>query len=204
MRTETLSIRRENMTIIKKKISLEKENQESKKSLHSSRKTNYLQFIERRYRRMTDADFVKAFENDHEDEPSEFYTQIQAKYLPFFKNNIDRIDYNELQEQYECGDANWSEWLDSYPEIIEKLPTNTLCKIRADELIGILINHPDKAELLLPILYGEDAWALLLPTYNAKIRRIAIKLCPWETLTISQKRYMSLKSPALKKIISEM
>ena len=36
------------------------------------------------------------------------------------------------------------------------------------------------------------------------IQQNAVALCTWETLTASQKRYMSLKSPALKKIISAL
>ncbi len=36
------------------------------------------------------------------------------------------------------------------------------------------------------------------------IQQKAAKLCPWETLTASLKRYMSLKSSALEKIITAL
>ena len=151
--------------------------------------------------RMSDAEFVKAFEEDHEDELDKFYTPIKMKFLPFFKSNLDRDDYEELQEQFECGDANWLEWLDSYPELIGKFPANIILQLQVDEKLQLLINHPEQTELLLPMLNGEDVWAVKLPMWKSSLQKKVISLCPWETMTANQIRYMKLKSGILKKYI---
>lgn len=74
----------------------------------------------------------------------------------------------------------------------------------ADECLQLLIHHPHEAAILQQTLESDDIWATALPMLEPKIQQKAAELCPWETLTISQKRYMSLKSPALKKIIAAL
>ena len=115
--------------------------------------------------------------------------------------NISREDREELQELLEIEDANLVEWLESYPELIERFPNNFLWKLQSDELLSLLIHHPEKADLIIPMLHEEDIWALKLPCYCPALRRIGVKLCPWETMTTSQIRYMKLKSAPLKKYI---
>ena len=41
----------------------------------------------------------------------------------------------------------------------------------------------------------------MLPSYCKELQQIGIKLCPWDTMTPSQIRYMKLKSGTLKKFI---
>ena len=68
----------------------------------------------------------------------------------------------------------------------------------------LLIRCPENAVVVKQTLEGNDIWATTLPILESAIQQKAASLCPWETLTASQKRYMSLKSPALKKIISAL
>jgi len=68
----------------------------------------------------------------------------------------------------------------------------------------LLTRCPENAAILQQTLEGNDICATTLPKLEPKIQQKAAALCSWETLTISQKRYMSLKSPALKKIISAL
>ena len=168
---------------------------------NSSRNSNYLQFTEERYGKMSNAKFVKAFEDDHDDESKIEFTLIKKKTIPFFKANISRDDREELEERFEVEDAYWQELLDFYPDLIGKMPASLLYCIPANERLDLLLQHPDKAEFLLPVLQGEDAWAVMLPVYREDLQQIGMKLCPWDTLTPSQIRYMKLKSSALKKFI---
>jgi len=46
---------------------------------------------------MSDAEFVKAFEDDHEEEYDIKFTLIPKKTIPFFMANISRQDREELQ-----------------------------------------------------------------------------------------------------------
>ena len=167
----------------------------------SSRNSNYLQFTEERYGKMSDAKFVKAFEDDHDDEDEIGFTLIKKKTIPFFMANISRKDREELEERFEVEDAYWQELLDFYPDLIGKIPASLLYGIPANERLLLLLHHPDKAEFLLPVLQGEDAWAFMLPFYPKDLQKIGMKLCPWDTLTGSQVRYMKLKSDTLKKFI---
>ena len=41
----------------------------------------------------------------------------------------------------------------------------------------------------------------MLPSYCKELQQIGIKLCPWDTMTPSQIRYMKLKSGTPKKFI---
>lgn len=51
------------------------------------------------------------------------------------------------------------------------------------------------------MLQGDDIWAFMQPRYREDVRSLGIKLCPWNTMTSSQIRYMKLKSGTLKKFI---
>lgn len=82
--------------------------------------------------------------------------------------------------------------LDRYPDLIAKLPLRELWRMDAWERMKLLISHPVEAVVLLPTLFGDDVWAAYLPVLAPKIIREAVKVCPWATLTTSQKRYMSL------------
>lgn len=179
----------------------EKENAQVSQPTRKSKKADYLQFTENRYKRMSDAEFVKAFEEDSQDPADEIYTQMTGKLVHYFMANISREDRAELQEQVECGDANLLEWLESYPDLVDRLPSNTLLQLHLDEKLSLLIHHPEKADTLVPMLKGEDIWAIMLTRYCPSIRRIGIKVCPWETMTASQIRYMKLQSEPLKKFI---
>ena len=68
----------------------------------------------------------------------------------------------------------------------------------------LLIRCTENAAILQQTLEGNDIWATTLPIREPTIQQKAASLCPWETLTASLKRYMAIKSPVLKKIISEM
>ena len=74
-----------------------KENKKCSQSACRSRKSNYLQFTENRYKRMSDEEFVKAFEDDHAEEYDNKFTLIAKKTIPFFMANISRQDREELQ-----------------------------------------------------------------------------------------------------------
>ena len=167
----------------------------------SPRNSNYLQFTEERYGKMSNTKFVKTFEDDHDDESVIGLTLIKKKTIPFFKANISRDDREELEERFEVEDAYWQELLDFYPDLIGKMPVSLLYCIPANERLQLLLLHPEKAEILLPVLQGEDAWALMLPSYRKDLQKIGMELCPWDTLTPSQVRYMKLKSDTLKKFI---
>lgn len=99
----------------------------------SSRNSNYLQFTEERYGKMSDAKFVKAFEDDHDDEDEIGFTLIKKKTIPFFMANISRKDREELEERFEVEDAYWQELLDFYPDLIGKIPASLLYGIPANE-----------------------------------------------------------------------
>ena len=95
-------------------------------------------------------------------------------------------------------------YLEQYPELISQLPISELWALDSWERLMLLIRCIENAAILQQTLEGNDIWATTLPILEPEIQQKAASLCPWETLTASQKRYMSLKSPALKKIISEM
>ena len=59
-----------------------KENTKCSQPTRKSKKADYLQFTENRYKRMSNAEFVKAFEDDHEDDIK--FTLIAKKTIPFF------------------------------------------------------------------------------------------------------------------------
>ena len=183
------------------KRSSAKKNTKSNPLTSKTKKADYLQFTENRYKRMSNAEFVKAFEDDHEDEDDIKFTLIAKKTIPFFMANISREDREELQERFDVEDAYWQELLDQYPDLIGKIPAYLLYCIPANERLQLLLKHPDKAEFLLPVLQGEDTWAIMLPSYCKELQQIGIKLCPWDTMTPSQIRYMKLKSGTLKKFI---
>ena len=178
-----------------------KENTKSSQPTRKSKKADYLQFTENRYKRMSDEEFVKAFEDDHAEEYDNKFTLIAKKTIPFFMANISREDREELQERFDVEDAYWQELLDQYPDLIGKIPAYLLYCMPANERLQLLLEHPDKAEFLLPVLQGEDTWAIMLSSYRKELQQIGIKLCPWNTMTTSQIRYMKLKSVQLKKFI---
>ena len=68
----------------------------------------------------------------------------------------------------------------------------------------LLIRCPENAVVVKQTLEGNDIWATTLPILEPEIQQKAAELCPWETLTASLKRYMAIKSPVLKKIISAL
>ena len=74
-----------------------KENAQVSQPTRKSKKADYLQCTENRYKRMSDAEFVKAFEDDHEEEYDIKFTLIPKKTIPFFMANISRQDREELQ-----------------------------------------------------------------------------------------------------------
>ena len=149
---------------------------------------------------MSDKEFVKAFEEGNKNEDMS-YTQVSPKLIPFFMANISRDDREELQEQVDYEEVNLEEWLESYPDLIDRLPSSILWQLRPDEKFMLLIHCPEKAEFLVPMLQGDDIWAFMLPRYREDVRSLGIKLCPWNTMTPSQIRYMKLKSKQLKKFI---
>ena len=99
-----------------------KENTKCSQPTRKSKKADYLQFTENRYKRMSNAEFVKAFEDDHEDEDDIKFTLIAKKTIPFFMANISREDREELQERFDVEDAYWQDLLDQYPDSIGKIP----------------------------------------------------------------------------------
>lgn len=149
---------------------------------------------------MSDKAFVKAFEKENKNE-DRFYTQMSPKLIPFFMANISRDDQEELQAQVRCEEVNLEEWLESYPDLIDRLPSSILWQLRPDEKFMLLIHCPEKAEFLVPMLQGDDIWAFMLPRYRKDVCALGIKLCPWDTMTPSQIRYMKLQSEQLKKFI---
>ena len=95
-------------------------------------------------------------------------------------------------------------YLEQYPELISQLPISELWALDPWERLMQLIRCTENAAIIKQTLEGNDIWATTLPILEPEIQQKAATLCPWETLTICQKRYMSLKSPALEKIISEL
>lgn len=184
----------------KTKSTLVKENTKCSQPPRKSKKADYRQFTEARYKKMSDEEFIKAFVEEHSDD-DRFYTQIKAKYIPFFMANISREDQEELQGQIDCGEVNLIEWLEDYPDLIGRLPNSVLWQLQSDEKIMLLIHRPEKAEFIVPMLQGDDIWAFMLPQYRRDLRNLGIKLCPWETMTESQIRFMKLQSKQLKKFI---
>ena len=140
----------------------------------------------------------------HEKDLDKKYTIMLPKYLPFFKANLDEDTYWNLYDELETGTADIQPFLDEHPELIALLPIHELWSIQADERLQLLIHHPEEADILKQTLEGNDIWAISLPMLTPAIQKKAAALCPWETLTVSQKRYMALKSSTLKKIISEL
>ena len=182
-----------------KRSSVQK-NTKSSQPPSKTKKANYRQFTEARYKKMSDEEFVKAFEEEHSDDDRS-YTQIKAKYIPFFMANISRKDQEELQGQVDCGEVNLIEWLEDYPDLIDRLPIDILWQLHSDEKFMLLIHRPEKAEFIAPMLQGDDIWAFMLPQYRRDLRSLGIKLCPWETMSESQIRFMKLQSKQLKKFI---
>ena len=177
-----------------------KKNTKSSQPPRKTQKADYLQFTEARYKKMSDKEFVKAFEEGNKNEDMS-YTQVSPKLIPFFMANISRDDREELQEQVDYEEVNLEEWLEFYPDLIDRLPSSILWQLRPDEKFMLLIHCPEKAEFLVPMLQGDDIWAFMLPRYCEDVRSLGIKLCPWDTMTTSQIRYMKLKSKQLKKFI---
>ena len=149
---------------------------------------------------MSDKEFVKAFEEDNRNEDMSC-TQMSTKLIPFFMANISQDDQEELQSQVRCEEVDLQDWLEFYPDLIDRLPSSILWQLRPDEKFMLLIHRPEKAEFLVPMLQGDDIWAFMLPKYREDVRSLGIKLCPWDTMTPSQIRYMKLKSVQLKNFI---
>ena len=127
-------------------------------------KSNYIQTIEARYAKMTDNEFLVAFEEDHEDEISrEEYTQVSKKLLPFFASNLNKKAFEDVLEDCESQTADLQPILDRYPDLIAKLPLRELWRMDAWERMKLLISHPVEAVVLLPTLFGDDVWATYLP-----------------------------------------
>ena len=95
-------------------------------------------------------------------------------------------------------------YLEQYPELISQLPISELWALDSWERLMLLIRCTENAAILQQTLEGNDIWATTLPKLEPKIQQKAAKLCPWETLTASLKRYMAIKSPVLKKIIAAL
>ena len=167
-------------------------------------KVTYIQATEDCYSRMSDAEFVKEFEKIHEKDISENHTVMQAKFLPFFEANLDADAYWELYDEWESGCAYLEVYLEQYPELISQLPISELWALDPWERLMLLIRCTENAAIIKQTLEGNDIWATTLPILESAIQQKAAEICPWETLTISQKRYMSLKSKTLKKIISSL
>ena len=172
--------------------------------MKSNSKINYVQAIEAYYSSMSDAEFIQKFEEMHEKDLDNKYTIMLPKYLPFFKANLDEDTYWNLYDELETGTADIQPFLDEHPELIALLPIHELWSMQADERLQLLIHHPEEADILKQTLEGNDIWAISLPMLTPAIQKKAAALCPWDTLTVSQKRYMALKSTTLKKIISEL
>ena len=123
------------------------------------------------------------------------------------QNNLSSLNkdaYKELYDEWESGCAYLEVYLEQYPELISQLPISELWALDPWERLMLLIRCTENAAIIKQTLEGNDIWATTLPILEPEIQQKAAALCPWETLTASQKRYMSLKSPALKKIISEL
>ena len=88
--------------------------------------------------------------------------------------------------------------------MISQLPISELWAFDPWERLMLLIRCTENAAIIKQTLEGNDIWATTLPMLEPAIPQKAAALCPCETLTISQKRYMSLQSPALKKIITAL
>ena len=172
--------------------------------MKASAKKNYIQINEARYRKMDDATFLKAFEEERKNDISEDYTLLRPKHLPFFEANLTKKQFADLYDDFTAKCAYIQETLDRYPHLISKLPLYELWRMDSWERMMLLVEHPEESEILRPTLEGDDIWAHCLPRFNVQIQRRAAKVCPWETLTDSQKRYMSLKSSTLKKIIEKL
>ena len=170
----------------------------------SNAKITYIQATEDCFSRMSDAKFVKEFEKIHEKDISENYTVMQAKFLSFFEANLDADAYWELYDEWESGCAYLEVYLEKYPELISQLPISELWALDPWERLMLLIRCTENAAIVKQTLEGNDIWTTTLPMLEPAIQQKAAELCPWETLTANQKRYMSLKSPALKKIISAL
>ena len=173
--------------------------------MKASAKKNYIQINEARYRKMDDATFLKAFEEEHEN-PIELRvdeTLTSPKYLPFFEACLTAKQFEEIREDIVDGVAFFEQLLDEYPNLIAKLPLHELWRLYPEERLWLLIHHPEEADILRQTLEGNDVWATSLWKLRVQIQRGAAKLCPWETLTDSQKRYMSLRSATLKRIIEK-
>ena len=93
------------MPTSKTKSSSVKENTKSGQSPRQSKKADYRQFTEARYKKMSDKEFVKAFEEDNKNEDMS-YTQAPPKLIPFFMANISRDDREDLQEQVDYEEVN--------------------------------------------------------------------------------------------------
>ena len=170
----------------------------------SASKKSYIQITEARYSRMDDAIFVKTFEEEREEEIREDYTLLRPKHLPFFEANLTKPQFADLYDDFAAECAYIHENLDRYPHLISKLPLCELWRMVSWERMMLLVEHPEEAEILRQTLEGDDIWAYCLPMFNVQIQRSAAKVCPWETLIDSQKRYMSLKSTTLKRIIEKL
>ena len=130
-------------------------------------------------------------------------TLTSSKYLPFFEACLTAKQFEEIREDIVDGVAFFEQLLDEHPNLIAKLPLHELWRLYPEERLMLLIHHPEEADVLRQTLEGNDVWATSVWKLRVQIQRGAAKLCPWETLTASQKRYMSLKSATLKKIIEK-
>ena len=167
-------------------------------------KISYTQATEDYFSQMSDEDFVREFERIHDKDIAEDYTVVQAKFLPFFEANLNEKEYGELYDEWEDGDAYLEVYLENNPELIPQLPIYELWSLDPWERLILLIHCPEYKDFIMQTLVGNDVWATTLPTLVPAIQKKAASLCPWETLTACQKRYMALKSKTLKKIIEEL
>ena len=131
-------------------------------------------------------------------------TSSSAEVLTFFEANLNKDAYWELYDEWKAGCAYLEVYLEQYPELISQLPISELWTLDPWERLMLLIRCTENAAIIKQTLEGNDIWATTLPILEPLIQQKAAALCPWETLTISQKRYMSLKSSALEKIISAL
>ena len=167
-------------------------------------KVSYQQAMEAYFRKMSDAEFIRTFDEMHDKEISEKYTAMQSKFLPFFEANLKKNDYWELYDEWESKCADLEPYLEQYPELIAQLPLHELWTLDPWERLMLLIRFPEEAAVVKQTLEGNDIWATTLPILTPALQKKAAALCPWKTLTAYQKRYMVLKSDVLKKIISEL
>ena len=171
--------------------------------MKASAKKNYIQITEARYSKMDDATFVKTFEEEHSPEIRELETPVFPKLIPFFEAILTKKEFAEFHDEFEMECAQLQIVLDQYPKLISRLPLQELLRMEPEERLMLLVRHPEEAEILKQTLEGNDIWALYLPMWRVQLQRERAKICPWETLTASQKRYMSLKSATLKKSIEK-